>query len=94
MTWLYATLVYWIPPIPQPSGSSRGHEGMGYPLILVLLAIAEAEEAFAWVEAIAPVMARATTRVRTTIFIVGDSLLVTQSGRSEIFLWTHRMEQL
>jgi hypothetical protein len=46
-----------------------------------------AGDALAQVVAIAPVTARAMTRLRTMIFMIG-SLLVTQSGRNEKLCWT------
>jgi len=45
--------------------------GTGKALVLLETAVADAEEAFAWVEAIAPVRARATTKVRINSFIFG-----------------------
>jgi hypothetical protein len=49
-------------------------------LVLEMLTAALAGDALAQVVAIAPVTARAMTRLRTMIFIMG-SLFVTQSGR-------------
>ena len=44
--------------------------GIGIALVLEMLTVVLAEEAFAEVVAIAPVKARAMTRVRTIIFMV------------------------
>jgi len=72
--------------MPQPLGSLGSQEGIGTALVLEMLTVVLAEEAFAEVVAIAPVRARAMTRVRTMIFMVRFPLLVTQSRRSENFL--------
>jgi hypothetical protein len=48
--------------------------GTGKALVLERLAWAEAEEAFAWVVATAPVRARARTKAGTMNFIVSYSL--------------------
>ena len=56
--------------MPQPSGSSGGQVGTGTALVLEMLTVVLAEEAFAEVVAIAPVKARAMTRQRTMIFMV------------------------
>jgi hypothetical protein len=71
--------------MPQPLGSFGGQLGTGTALVLATLTVALAEDALAQVVAIAPVTARAMTRLRTMIFMIG-SLLVTQSGRNENFL--------
>ena len=55
--------------MPQPLGSSGGQFGIGTALVLATLTVALAEEALAQVVAIAPVTARAMTRVRTIIFM-------------------------
>jgi LDH2 family malate/lactate/ureidoglycolate dehydrogenase len=56
--------------MPQPLGSPGGQLGMGIALVLEMLTVVLAEETFAEVVAIAPVKARAMTRVRTIIFMV------------------------
>ena len=55
--------------MPQPLGSFGGQLGTGAALVLATLTVALAEDALAQVVAIAPVTARAMTRVRTIIFM-------------------------
>ena len=56
--------------MPQPLGSSGAHMGVGRALFraMVTLDCVEAEET--WVEAAAPVRARATTTARTRCFMM------------------------
>jgi hypothetical protein len=56
-------------------------------MALVLAEMAEAEEAFAWVEAKAPVRARAMTKARTMFFMVWNSLFgYSEWAKPNIFL--------
>jgi len=56
--------------MPQPSGSFGGQVGTGIALVLAILTVALAEDALEYVVAMAPVTARATTRLRTITFMV------------------------
>jgi hypothetical protein len=55
--------------MPQPLGSLGGQLGTGIALVLLAIAVVLAVEPLAEVVAIAPVTARAITRLRMIIFI-------------------------
>jgi hypothetical protein len=75
--------------MPQSVLPSGGQVGIGMALVLEGRAWAVAEVAFAWVEANAPVRARATTRVRTKSFICSYSLFgYSEWAEQDIFLDT------
>ena len=57
--------------MPQPSGSFGGQVGTGNALVFAETVVAEVEATLVRVEAIAPVRARATTKVRMNSFILG-----------------------
>jgi len=64
--WFYQPL-----PIPQALGSSGGQVGIGTALVLAMVTLLEVLAALEiWVEAAKPVRARATTKARTTFFMM------------------------
>ena len=70
--------------LPRPQSPDPGSQvGMGIALVLLAVMVALAGGAVAKLEAMAPVTARAITRLRTMTFMVVYSLsLVTASGPS------------
>jgi len=78
------------PVIPQ-SPELGGQVGTGMALVLAAMVVL-VEDALAKLVAIAPVTARAITRVRTISFMMVTPFLVTLSGRNLIILWTLELE--
>jgi|GEM_PF-3464312 len=81
---------FYHPPMPQAFGSSGAQVGTGTALVLAIVTVLEVLAAVEiWLEAAKPVRARATTKARTTFFMMTTPKVVFTFCK---FFWTIQME--